>query len=164
MGPALMRALVQQMPQSCCPERLVDRLGREQGTVLLRSSQKTDQARYSFVAARPFLTFRSAAACCELRREGRVDLSFGDPWRVLDELLARYELHDEMDLPFPLGGCFGFWGYDLKNFLEPGLPRRALNDLELPECHLGFYGSLVAFDHLLDRTWVIATGLEEDGS
>ena len=74
--------------------------------------------------------------------------------------MARYELLDEMDLPFPLGGCFGYWGYDLKNFVEPKLPRRAVNDLELPDCHVGFYDSLVVFDHRLGKTWVVSTGLD----
>src|SRR5206468_962419 len=78
--------------------------------------------------------------------------------------MARYELLDEVDLPFPLGGCFGYWGYDLKNFVEPKLSRRALNDLELPDCHIGFYDSLVVFDHYLGKTWVVSTGLSADGS
>jgi para-aminobenzoate synthetase component 1 len=78
--------------------------------------------------------------------------------------MARYEILDEIDLPFPLGGCFGFWGYDLKNFVEPRLPRRAENDLELPDCCVGFHDSLVAFDHRLDKTWIVSTGLRPDGS
>lgn len=78
--------------------------------------------------------------------------------------MSRYELLEELDLPFPLGGCFGYWGYDLKNFVEPHLPRRAANDLELPDCCIGFYDSLVAFDHWLGKTWVISTGLDVDGT
>ena len=78
--------------------------------------------------------------------------------------MARCELLEEVDLPFPLGGCFGYWGYDLRNFVEPKLPRRAANDLELPDCHVGFYDSLVVFDHQLDKTWVVSTGLAADGS
>ena len=78
--------------------------------------------------------------------------------------MSRFELLDEIDLPFPLGGCFGYWGYDLKNFTEPKLPRRAVNDLELPDCHVGFYDSLVVFDHHSGRTFVISTGLAADGS
>src|SRR5206468_871482 len=85
-------------------------------------------------------------------------------WHLLDSLMARYELLDEVDLPFPLGGCFGYWGYDLKNFVEPKLPRRAVDDLELPDCHAGFYDSLVVFDHRLDKTWIVSTGLKLDGS
>jgi len=91
-------------------------------------------------------------------------VQFGDPWRLLESLMSRYELLDEVDFPFPLGGCFGYWGYDLKNFVEPKLPRRAVNDLELPDCQVGFYASLVVFDHRLSKTWIVATGLHEDGS
>jgi len=78
--------------------------------------------------------------------------------------MSRYELLEEIDLPFPLGGCFGYWGYDLKNFVEPKLPRTAVNDLELPDCNVGFYDSLVVFDHRLSKTWIVSTGLQADGS
>ena len=78
--------------------------------------------------------------------------------------MSRFELLDEIDLPFPLGGCFGYWGYDLKNFTEPKLPRRAVNDLELPDCHVGFYDSLVVFDHQLGKVFIVSTGLDADGS
>jgi anthranilate/para-aminobenzoate synthase component I len=78
--------------------------------------------------------------------------------------MSRFELLDEIDLPFPLGGAFGFWGYDLKNFTEPKLARRAINDLELPDCQVGFYDSLVVFDHRLNTAFVVSTGLSADGS
>jgi para-aminobenzoate synthetase component 1 len=83
---------------------------------------------------------------------------------LLDALMARFEILDEVDLPFPLGGCFGFWGYDLKNFTEPKLPRRAVNDLESPDCCVGFYDSLVVFDHQLGKVFIVSTGLNADGS
>ncbi len=78
--------------------------------------------------------------------------------------MSRFELLDEIDLPFPIGGCFGFWGYDLKNFTEPKLPRRAVNDLELPDCHVGFYDSLVVFDHQIGKVFIVSTGLCADGA
>ena len=78
--------------------------------------------------------------------------------------MARYELLDEIDLPFPLGGCFGYWGYDLKNFVEPKLPRTAVNDLGLPDCQAGFYDSLVVFDHRIDEVWIVSTGVQPDGA
>jgi len=155
------------------PESLVERLQGERGVVLLRSRMfESNQARYSFVAARPFLTFRSFGSRCEVAKplagdtehETRTEVSFGNPWHILDALLARYELLDEADQPLPLGGCFGFWGYDLKKFVEPKLRVRSLNDLELPDSHLGFYDSLVAFDHQLGKTLIIATGLSADGA
>src|SRR5213594_508985 len=160
-----MRPLLHEIQTAHSPESLVGRLAGEAGVVLLRSALfESPQARYSFVAARPFLTLRAFGTRCELTEAGGACVQFGDPWRLLEALMARCELLEELDLPFPLGGCFGFWGYDLKNFVEPRLPRRAVNDLELPDCYVGFYDSLVVFDHRLDKVWVVSTGCQMDGS
>src|SRR5688572_7481756 len=159
------RPLVHEVATSHTPESLVEIIGSEPGLVLLRSALfDSPQARYSFVAAKPFLTFRSTGSRCEFRSSDGLHEQFGNPWHVLDGLMSRYELLEEVDLPFPLGGCFGYWGYDLKNFVEPHLPRKAVNDLELPDCCVGFYDSLVVFDHRLDKVWVVATGCQMDGS
>src|SRR5437016_7612426 len=163
-----MRPLIEETVSLYSPETLVEQLNGEPGVVLLRSALfDSPQARYSFVAARPFLTFRSVGSRCELWSEPEQagsHIQFGNPWHMLDGLMSRYELLDEIDLPFPLGGCFGYWGYDLKNFVEPKLSRRAVKDLELPDCSVGFYDSLVVFDHRLAKTWIVSTGLEVDGS
>jgi para-aminobenzoate synthetase component 1 len=166
-----MRPLIQEIQTAHTPESLIERLQGELGIVLLRSSHfESSQARYSFVAANPFLAFRSFGSRCEITPADsqlstlNSQLQFGNPWHLLDSLMSCYELLDELDLPFPLGGCFGYWGYDLKNFVEPKLPRRAVNDLELPDCQVGFYDSLIAFDHQLGKTWIISTGLNTDGS
>ncbi len=160
-----MRPLLERISTSHTPESLAEHLRGVPGLVLLRSALfDSPRARYSFLAARPFLTFRSFGSRCELCSAERTDLQFGNPWHLLDSLMSRYELLDELDLPFPLGGCFGYWSYDLKNFVEPRLTRRALNDLELPDCCVGFYDSLVVFDHHLGKTWIVSTGLSADGS
>jgi para-aminobenzoate synthetase component 1 len=164
-----MRPLIQEIPTAHTPETLVEHLRGEPGVVLLRTSQfDLLSARYSFVAANPFLTFRSFGSRCEIyfpqTPDAKPQIQFGSPWHILDALMARYELLDEIDLPFPLGGAFGCWGYDLKNFTEPKLPRRAVNDLELPDCHVGFYASLVVFDHQLGKIFIVSTGLDAGGS
>jgi para-aminobenzoate synthetase component 1 len=157
--------LIQEVTTAHTPESLAEQLRGERGVTLLRSALfDFPEARYSLVAARPFLTFRSFGSRCEMVSPDRSRVQFGNPWHLLDGLLARYELLDEIDLPFPLGGCFGCWGYGLKNYVEPRLPRRAQNDLRLPDCHLGFHDSLVVFDHWLARTWLVSTGLHADGS
>jgi para-aminobenzoate synthetase component 1 len=63
-----------------------------------------------------------------------------------------------------LGGCFGYFGYELKTFIEPRLGRRADVDLQLADCDIGFYDSLLVFDHLLDRSWIISTGFQSGGT
>jgi para-aminobenzoate synthetase component I len=164
-----MRPLTQETVTAHTPESLVEHLRGANGVVLLRTSAfDLPSARYSLVAANPFLTFRSFGSRCEITQGQTPDagprIQFGNPWQILDALMARFELLDEIDLPFPLGGCFGYWGYDLKNFTEPKLPRRAVNDLELPDCHVSFHDSLVVFDHQLGKVCVVSTGLAADGS
>jgi para-aminobenzoate synthetase component 1 len=163
-----MRPLLQEIQTAHTPDSLAESLRDELGVILLRTNSfDSPSARYSFVTAKPFLTFRSFGSRCEITHHSSLatqQSQFGNPWHLLDSLMSRCELLDEVDLPFPLGGCFGYWGYDLKNFVEPKLSRRALNDLELPDCHVGFYDSLVVFDHQLSKTWVVSTGLAADGS
>jgi aminodeoxychorismate synthase component I len=172
-----MRPLIQEIQTALTPDSLVENLrwsrrneAKAGGIVMLRTSAfDTPSARYSFVAANPFLTFRSFGSRCEIISRHQPStinhqLQYGNPWHLLDALMSRFELLDEIDLPFPLGGCFGFWGYDLKNFTEPKLPRRAVNDLELPDCCVGFYDSLVVFDHQLGKAFIVSTGLGADGS
>jgi para-aminobenzoate synthetase component I len=166
-----MHPLIQEIQTAHTPESLVENLRGESGIILLRSdSFDSPQARYSFVTANPFLMFRSFGSRCEITSDEsqianrKSQIQYGNPWHLLDSLMARFELLDEIDLPFPLGGAFGYWGYDLKNFTEPKLLRRAVNDLELPDCHVGFYDSLVVFDHRLVKTFMVSTGLKADGS
>ena len=147
------------------PFSLAQTLAGVPGRVLLHSADPGGTGgRYSFVTAAPFLTFRSHGAACRIRTAQRTVRQFGNPWSILAALFARYELLDEIDLPFPLGGAFGFWGYELRSFVEPRLPRHAADDLGLPDCHLGFYNSLVVFDHALAKCWIVATGQQADGS
>ena len=75
-----MRPLLKETPTAHTPESLVEQLRGERGVVLLRSALfDSPQARYSFVATRPFLTFRSFGSRCEIatavappRRWGRM--------------------------------------------------------------------------------------------
>jgi para-aminobenzoate synthetase component I len=159
-----MRAILEELAVICSPEALFARFAGEPGAVLLRSASfEPPQARYSLVTARPFLQFRCQGTRCVLAMEGRQVIHYGNPWMVLEQLLQRYESL-EHDLPFPTGGCFGFWGYDLKQFIEPKVVPRAVRDLPLVDAALFFCGSLVVFDHHLDKILVIATGLAADGS
>src|SRR5438445_700005 len=112
-----MRPLIEEISTAHTPESLAaSLLGRDSGLVLLRSAFfDSPAARYSFLALNPFLVFRSCGSRVELRSKTETQVQFGNPWSLLDALMSRYELLDDLDLPFPMGGCFGYWGYDLKN-------------------------------------------------
>lgn len=159
-----MRTLIQEIPGAIAPERLARGLLGQPGLALFHGGGPPAPLPDTWLlVAKPFLLFRCWGSRCQLNAGDRFWVQFGNPWQVLERLLARYELLEEPDGPFPLGGAFGYWGYGLKNFVEPRLPRRAVHDLELPDCQLGFYDSLVAGSPALDKTWIIATGLGLDG-
>lgn len=160
------RPIIEEASSSHTPESLCASIPDAGGLVVLLRTALFDSpsSRYSILAARPFLTMSSWGTRCRLTHSAGAFLRYGNPWIVMRDLVARYEVLDEVDLPFPIGGCFGFWGYDLKQFLEPKLPRAAADDLELPDCVLGFYDSLVVFDHVLAKQWIISTGVGVDGS
>jgi aminodeoxychorismate synthase component I len=48
----------------------------------------------------------------------------------------------------------GFFSYDFAHQIE-NLPRHAAVDLEIPEAYFIFVDLVVAFDHVLDKCWVI---------
>ena len=88
-----MRPLLQEVVSAHSPETLVESIRGEPGIVLLRSALfESPQARYSFVAAHPFLMLRSFGSRCELESAGEIREQFGNPWHILDALMSRYEL------------------------------------------------------------------------
>src|SRR5207244_7057625 len=85
--PRGMRPLIHEIDSRHSPESLVEQLRREHGVVLLRSGFfDSPQARFSFIAARPFLTFCSFGSRCELHSRQNSHVQFGNPWHLLDGL------------------------------------------------------------------------------
>jgi len=123
---------------------------------------KQKLGRYSFMGGDPFLVFRSRGRDVELIREGHVECLDGNPFDILDGLLAKYKIENEsMPMPFA-GGAVGYLSYDLCHFIER-LPAMAVDDLDLPECYFGFYDAAVAYDHLENKVFLISTGFPEEG-
>jgi para-aminobenzoate synthetase component 1 len=58
------------------------------------------------------------------------------------------------------GGAVGYLSYDLCHFIER-LPNKAVDDLQLPECYLGFYDAVMAFDLLKGQAYIISSGFPE---
>src|SRR5947207_11114359 len=63
-------------------------------------------------------------------------------------------------LPPFQGGAAGVFGYDLCHHLEK-LPRPRIDDFEIPDLAVGVYDWVLAFDHVVNRAWIISTGLPE---
>jgi anthranilate/para-aminobenzoate synthase component I len=93
-----MRSLIQEIQTAHTPESLIENLHGGNGVVLLRShSFDSPQARYSIVTANPFLIFKSFGSRCEVTdNSSLITHNFGNPWHLLDALMARCELLDEI--------------------------------------------------------------------
>jgi para-aminobenzoate synthetase component 1 len=116
--------------------------------------------RYSFMGSDPFLVLRSRGNSVTLVKDWQEEVSQGNPFDILGGFLKTYTLDSRMSpVPFT-GGAVGYFSYDLCRFIER-LPSRAVDDLNLPECYLGFYDLVVAFDHLENKTYIVSTGFPE---
>lgn len=67
--------------------------------------------------------------------------------------LGTAQLPDGVDLPFA-GGLIGYLSYDFGRRLEH-LPAEALDDLALPDAHLGLYAWALVTDHQLQRSQLV---------
>jgi para-aminobenzoate synthetase component 1 len=116
--------------------------------------------RYSFLGSEPFLVMNSRGSEITLIRGQEHEVQHGNPFDALGKLLEVYKLdHCPARVPF-LGGAVGYLSYDLCHFIEE-LPSTAVDDLILPESHFAFYDTIVAFDHLEGRVYLVATGFPE---
>lgn len=62
---------------------------------------------------------------------------------------------DSIDLPAPFNvGLAGYFGYDLGRQLET-IPNNTDDDLDLPDCALGIYTNIIAFDHQNQKGYFI---------
>ncbi|MBP1764303.1 MAG: pabB, partial [Firmicutes bacterium] len=114
--------------------------------------------RYSFVGADPFLTFSSKDDQCRIdQADGTEELHTEDPFTLLKRLLQQYTVRPREGLPFA-GGAVGYFGYDLCHFIEK-LPRKAVDDVSVPDCFFGFYDGIFVFDHQKNTVDIVALGL-----
>ena len=119
--------------------------GRPHCLFLDSASRDPVLGRYSFLAADPF---------------DFLELSEDDP-DCLGELtrrLAGTVSTPVADLPPFQGGAAGLFGYELGRQLET-IPKARIDEFQTPALAVGFYDVVVAWDHLLERCWVISTGL-----
>ena len=116
--------------------------------------------RYSFLGSEPFLVMNSRGPEITLVRGQTQEVQHGNPFDALGKLLDLHKLdHCPAPVPF-LGGAVGYFGYDLCPFIEQ-LPSASKDDLRLPESCFAFYDTVVAFDHLEGKVYLVATGFPE---
>lgn len=120
--------------------------------------------RFSFLGSDPFLVFRSKGDRITIERPGaRIENITSDPFLAIRRLLDEYRGSGSLtDIPFT-GGAVGYLSYDMKSFIED-LPDNAKDDIDLPDSMLGFYNSVVIYDHLHKRCYVSDSGAAKSRS
>jgi para-aminobenzoate synthetase component 1 len=105
--------------------------------------------RYSFVAADPFDWLESPA-------DG------SDALAAVEQLWSRFAPHatKRPDLPPFQGGVAGLLSYDLNRSLER-IPASRYEDLQTPALAIGAYDTVLAFDHMERRGWIVSQGFPE---
>ncbi|MBN1458796.1 MAG: aminodeoxychorismate synthase, component I [Armatimonadetes bacterium] len=129
--------------------------------LLLESGTREPKlGRWSFLACDPFLTYRSKGSRVEIARGERTEVVAGDPFAALRDLLADVRVPRPAGAPPLLAGAMGYFAYDLGRFVET-VPATAVDDVPVADCHLGFYGAVLALDHVESRAFISAIGAPE---
>ncbi|MFZ5353438.1 MAG: aminodeoxychorismate synthase component I [Bacillota bacterium] len=119
--------------------------------------------RYSFIGSEPFLIFKSKNEDIEILQGSYHKSIKGNPFEELQLLFDKYTAAVSDDLPFT-GGAVGYFGYDLCHFIEK-LPRKAVDDVCIPDSFFGFYDTIIAVDHKTNECFAASngfTGCEKD--
>jgi len=119
--------------------------------------------RWSFIGAEPFALLRTRGANLGLWG-AEADSRWQSPFAAVKGMMARFAIGREPDDPPFLGGAVGYFGYELRHFVER-VPRNTVDDVPVPDCCIGFYDAVIALDHFRQRAWAVAApaprGIEE---
>ncbi len=133
---------------------------RQPYAMLLLSGGDLDCASHSLMGWDPFLVFRSKGNRMQIVAGTESTELVGNPFEVLDDLLAALEISGSLPImPFSAGGL-GFLAYDLKTHLER-LPATAQDDLGLPDLVFAFPRRLVVHDRRAGRFWSLEVVWED---
>lgn len=89
-------------------------------------------------------------------RDGNIKHFDGDPFATLAHCLDPYIPVKLPELPPGIGGLFGFWGYELINWIEHRVPVYPTNEGELPDGLWMQVDSLLIFDQVKRKIWAIS--------
>ena len=118
------------------------------GTVILMSGGELDCARYHILAARPWLSLSGSGQQIIITSGDKKIRGHCDPFDILSMILNSYRL-DNHPAFAPIGaGLFGYFSYDLKDYLEH-LPRTTVDDMCLPVICL-FAPSIIVVQDKID--------------
>lgn len=113
--------------------------------------------RYSFVGCDPLWVLESRGdQTTQTYRDGSSQVFAGDPFITLATCLEPFRPVTLPQLPPGIGGLFGFWGYELINWIEPKVPIYPAAATDLPDGLWMQIDHLMIFDQVKRKIWAIA--------
>jgi anthranilate synthase component 1 len=113
--------------------------------------------RYSLLGCNPLWTLEARGTkTVQTYRDGRQQIFEGDPFIALSDCLAPFHPVKLPELPPGIGGLFGYWGYEMIQWIEPTVPVHPLTEDDLPDGLWMQVDHLLVFDQVKRKIWVIA--------
>lgn len=113
--------------------------------------------RYSFLGCDPLWILEARGnRTIQTHRDGSQQMFEGDPFEALSTCLEPYHPVKVPELPPGIGGLFGFWGYELINWIEPRVPVYPIQEDDLPDGLWMQVDQLLIFDQVKRKIWAIA--------
>jgi anthranilate synthase component I len=113
--------------------------------------------RYSLLGCDPLWTLEARGdQTIQRQRDGSTQTFTGNPFAVLTDCLATFRPVKLPQLPAGIGGLFGFWGYELIQWIEPKVTVHPAQPEDLPDGLWMQVDHLLVFDQVKRKIWAIA--------
>lgn len=153
----MIKALIEEVSTELDAFSIYSIFKEEKESVFLDSGMDRKRlGKYSFIGLNPFITFKSKNSRCIINGEEYE----GDIFEELKNLIKKYKLKNNTELPF-IGGGIGYFSYDLGRSIEK-LPQAAVEDVDIPNCYFNFYDNVIVVDHLKNKVYVTALGILQE--
>jgi len=140
------------------PAALFKTLAGRPGSVFMDSAlvDRYRLGRWSFIAYDPLFLLSSRNDSAAFRIGKRLRWEDDNPFNTLRRTLSLFHVDtDPSWIPFK-GGLIGYFGYELGRHVEK-VPRTTTDDLQIPDMLIGFYDTVIAYDHIMEQWFVCHT-------
>ncbi len=113
--------------------------------------------RYSFLGCDPVWVLENRGKVTrQFYRDGLVEEHTGNPFEILKKCLEPIKPITLPELPPGIGGLYGFWGYELINWIEAKVPIHPSSEQDLPDGVWMQVDTILVFDQVKRKIWAIA--------
>jgi len=127
-------------------------------------------ARYSFIGFKPFMIFEARGFDFKVEV---IDERFSfinervkgesHPLGALNQIFSIFKSANTLELPRFTCGAVGYFGYESISLIEK-IPTSNRDDLDAPDIFLMFFDSLLVFDNLKRKIFIISNVYKDDGT